>query len=377
MRQSDPARRPLTVALLTETGVLGGAERMIVGLAEELRRRGHRVVPIVPRDEKRGVWLYDTLSARGFAPEAFHMTSPYDWRLFRQLASIIRQRQVDVLHSHEFYMGVAGGLVAKVLGRGHVITMHGSHYFAERKLRARALRFVAKLGDGIVGVSAATAKELHDVLGLGPDVVHRIDNGIAFEAGDAAAPRRELGLRDGEQLILSIGRLSPEKGHAVMVKALAELAASADGVPPWRAAIAGGGPEEAPVGALVESAGLGARVRLLGRREDVSSLHAAADIFVLPSLSEGLPLALLEAMNAGAAIVASDVGGIPEVVTHGETALLCPPGDPSALAATIRRLLGDPGERKRLGAAARRLVRERYDIAKMVDQYERLYRGND
>ncbi|HKG95608.1 MAG TPA: glycosyltransferase family 4 protein [Gemmatimonadaceae bacterium] len=363
-----------TIALLIETGTPGGAERVLIQLAQELRDRGHEVVPFVPNDAERGSWLYDILAGLGFVPEPFTVRGPYDVLLLWRLTMALRRRRVDVVHSHEFYMAVVGGVCSTVLRLPHVITLHGTHYYAERPLRVKALRWAARRSRGIVGVSAATAREISDVLGLGPELVRRIDNGIRFEQASGDAVRRELDVRPGELVVTSVGRIYPEKGHAVFVRALGELS-RASGLPPWLAAIAGSGPEEERVVALAREQGLDGRLRFLGHRDDVAGIHAATDVFVLPSLSEGLPLALLEAMFAGAAIVASNVGGVPEAVKDGETALLVPPDDPSALAAAIRRLLENPAERKRLGQAAQRLVRERFDIAPMVDAYERLYEG--
>jgi glycosyltransferase involved in cell wall biosynthesis len=121
--------------------------------------------------------------------------------------------------------------------------------------------------------------------------------------------------------------------------------------------------------------GIGARVHLLGFRDDVQDILAAGDLFVMPSLSEGLPLALVEAMSFGLPVVVSGVGGIPEVVTDGVDGLLVPPSDSTALAAALRTLLDDPALRRRLGTAARARALRDYAITTMADRYERLYRG--
>jgi glycosyltransferase involved in cell wall biosynthesis len=184
--------------------------------------------------------------------------------------------------------------------------------------------------------------------------------------------RRELQLVDGELLIVSVGNLYPVKGHAFLLQALSELARSSD-VPSWRLALAGRGSEAEHLAQLANRAGLDHRVHFLGFRADVPDILAAADVWVMPSLSEGLPLALLEAMFAGKAIAASAVGGIPEAVASEEHGLLVPPQDPAALTAVLARLLRSRELRAALGAAARQRAMQEFSVTHMADAYERLY----
>jgi glycosyltransferase involved in cell wall biosynthesis len=202
-----------------------------------------------------------------------------------------------------------------------------------------------------------------------------IHNGIRQEAGDRERVRRELGLGEGELLIVAVGNLYPVKGHAGLIDAVTGLAARATDLPPWRLAIAGRGAEEARLRQMTAERRLDGRVQLLGFREDAADVIAAADVFALPSLSEGLPLALAEAMFAGKAIVASSVGGIPEIVNDGVEALLTPSGDAAALASRLESVLRDGALRARLGDAARRRAEERLSVERMTDEYERIYHG--
>jgi glycosyltransferase involved in cell wall biosynthesis len=174
--------------------------------------------------------------------------------------------------------------------------------------------------------------------------------------------------------VLAVGNLYPVKGHIHLLRALRRLGDEQSALD-WRAAIAGRGEEESALREYLSESSLSERVTLLGYREDVPDLLAAADIYVMPSLSEGMPLALIEAMFAGKAIVASGVGGIPEVVHAGSEALLVPPEDPRALAEAVGALLRDPGRRQALGVAASARARAEFDVARMADAYERLYWG--
>lgn len=356
---------------MVETGGPGGAEHMLLHLAEELRRRGHEVCPVGPAD--RGPWLAGQFRARGFEPERYTMRRNLDVGCLRALAATLRRRGVDVVHSHEFTMGVYGAAAARLIGRPHVLTMHGGRYYAERLQRRVALSAAAR-ASRTVGVSAAAAADLERTLWLRRGSVRVIPNGIAPSRGDGSRLRAELGLAPDALLVVAVGNLYPVKGHVVLVRALAALhRAGVDGE--LHVAIAGRGEEEPALRAAAASAGVADRLHLLGYRDDAADVVAAADVFAMPSLSEGLPLAILEAMNAGKPIVASRVGGIPEALADGEHALLVPPGDHAALAAALRRLLDDHALRQRLGCAARRRARECFSVERMTDEYERLYRA--
>lgn len=362
----------MRIAFTIETDGPGGAETVLLNLAEELRRRGHTVVPVV-----RG-WLEEQLRVRGFEPEILGLGRGVDWACVADLFRHLRRRRIDVLHSHEFTMAVYGAAVARLARVTHVITMHGGGHFAERRRRRAALRWAFRRSRVAVGVSRATAMSLERTLAIPCGTVEVIPNGVPIREGDAVAARRRLGLGPADRLILAIGNLYPVKGHAVLLRALAQLEERSPGLP-WCAAIAGRGQEETSLHQLAEALGIAERVRLLGFRSDTADLLAAAQIVALPSLSEGLPLVLLEAMGAGRAVVASAVGGIPEVISPGRDGLLVTPGDVPELATALERLLRNSEERARLGQAARRLAIERYSVQAMTDAYEEVYgyRGRD
>ena len=182
--------------------------------------------------------------------------------------------------------------------------------------------------------------------------------------------RRELGLPEGSMVIGLVGRLDHwGKGHKELFEAMASLKEHY----PLHALIVGGGRRIDEVKALAASLGLADVVHFLGPRPDVPDLLHAMDIFVLPSYSEGLSLALLEAMAAGLPVIATAVGGTPEVVTDGGNGLLIPPRDAAALAAALERLLGDPDFARRLGANARDHVREHYSLDRLGREINEIY----
>lgn len=236
-----------------------------------------------------------------------------------------------------------------------------------------ALKWACRLS-ATVCVSRLAATELECSLGLETGSVHVVGNGIRFTRGDRARGRMNMGLDNSTLLILAIGNLYPVKGHIHLLRALDQLIGLTQSLP-WRAAIAGRGGEEPGLRSFLSSSALSERVKLLGYRDDVPDLLAAADIYVMPSLSEGMPLALIEAMFAGKPIVASLIGGIPEVVTQETEALLVPPANADALAVALGGLLRDPVRRAALAGAAEARARKEFDVVGMVDAYERLYWG--
>ncbi len=362
---------PRTIALLLESDGPGGAEQMLLDLAIELRGRGYDVCPVGP-DVGYG-WLPERLREAGFEPEFFHLRRPVDPACALGLARILRGRGVDVLHSHEFTMGVYGAAAGALIGRPQILTMHGGTRWAGARRRRIALRWAARRSSRLVAVSESTARFLEEHLDLPEGAVLTVVNGVPERKGSAEPVRRELHLGEDERLVLSVGNLYPVKGHDVLVRAAAELARRRPELR-WRVAVAGRGEEEDELQSLAAELGIAGRLELLGYRADVADLLAAADVFVLPSRSEGLPLALLEAMFAGLPIVASNVGGIPEVVEDGEEALLVPVEDAGALAGALERLLTDVELARDLSDRARRRARKDYSVSAMAGRYVQLYR---
>jgi glycosyltransferase involved in cell wall biosynthesis len=366
--------RPLRIAMMLESSGHGGAEVVVFQLAEELRRRGHTVYPVGPAI--RPGWLGARFRDAGFEWQGFRLTRPLDLGCVWRLARMFRRLGIDAVHSHEFTMAVYGAAAARLAGVPHVISMHGNQMMTKAARRRLVLRWAFRWSDATVAVSRATKVSLDGDLGLARDVVTVVPNGIPIRVGDAAPVRAELGVRDGEVLLLAVGNLLERKGHIVLLRALAQLVGESLDVR-WRLAIAGGrgGDQQPLLEAFIAEHGLRDRVHILLHRDDVPNLQAAADVFVMPSLWEGLPLAVLEAMHAGNPVVASATSGIPEAVTDEREGLLVPPGDVGALAAALRRVLTDEAFRRRLGAGAKERALREFTITAMTDAYERLYRS--
>ena len=360
--------RGTRVAHLSDTDGPGGAERMLAQLAGELVRSGCPGVAFLPAD--REGWLGRELRAAGVTVEYFRHDYAVSPRLAGFLAAAFRRHRIDLAHSHEFNTAVYGAWAARRAGIPHLITMHGGRYYAERLRRRLALRAAVAASGRLVAVSQPLAARLSHDLWLRPARITTIANGVRFTPVTQSTLRAELALSDGDRLLVAVGNLYPVKGHAVLLDAVARLGAIE---PRLHVAIAGRGDLAATLERQAADAGLATRLHLLGLRQDIANVLAAADLFVLPSLSEGLPLALLEAMFAARPIVASAVGDVPVALAGGAAGLLVPPGNPASLADAIHRLLTRPFEARRLGTSAQARAAAEYDVTRMVGRYAELY----
>lgn len=286
----------------------------------------------------------------------------FSGQALRSLTGLMRQWRPQIVHTHG---SLAGRVAASLVGARIVYTKHGLAAAEERSIQLRSPGSVLKrasvrlMADRIVAVSGAVKDAL---VAAGADAARiRVIPGGVDPADYAAVPPPVPGV------VGALGRLEPEKGFDVLLDAVAQLP------PEVRLVLGGSGLEQEALAAQVDALGLQHRVTLTGFVADVPAFLGQTGIFVLPSRSEGLGLVLLEAMAAGRPVVASRVGGIPEVVLDGETGLLVPPEDPGALADAIRRLLEDPSLAQRLGEAGRRRVEAVFSAERMAEQTAALY----
>ena len=358
----------MKVAHLIETDGPGGAERMLASLANELQCVGHPGIAFVPARRER--WLEAELAGFGVPIEYVTLDRPFSRRFAHELAAAFRRHRVTLAHSHEFTMAFYGAWAARLAGIPHVITMHGSRYYAERWRRRLALRWAIGRSAAVTAVSHTLADALRRDLWLGGRAVDVVPNGIRPQSPAKDGVRAELGLAAGDRLLLAVGNLYPVKGHRDLVAAIGRIAARLPGV---HLAIAGRGDLAETLMQDARAQRFENRLHLLGLRGDVADLLASADAFVLPSRSEGLPLALLEAMFAGLPIVATRVGEVPDALADGGAGLLVQPGRPEELAGAIERILTDADLARTLGARARERAAAQFDIATMAGRYQALY----
>jgi glycosyltransferase involved in cell wall biosynthesis len=355
----------------------GGAERVTVSFMRRLKARGIQaaVCTVTGRHDSRlaaelrnaGVIRYD-LGARRLA----------DPRAAVRLARLLIREQPDVVHAHGQDASILAAAVRPLARVPLVVTRHvldEPSVSWRQRVRARLACAAFRRADAVVAVSAAAADRLAEIARLPRTSIQVIANGIELELfdspiSDVVAARRTLGAHSAECLVLVPAVLRAGKGHEVLLEAMPSLLAR---VPTTRVLIVGGGEREPELRARARD--LGDAVRFLGPREDVPLLLAACDLVVLPSLSEALPTALMEAAAVGRAVVATRVGGVPEVVQDGRTGLLVPANDAQALAEAMAALLGDAQRSRAFGAAARKLARERFGIEQQVRYTLELWSG--
>ncbi|MDE2007960.1 MAG: glycosyltransferase family 4 protein [Rhodospirillales bacterium] len=345
-------------------------DRFVLPLMRAARARGHEVVGVAAEDP-----FLDRVRAEGFRvvplPFGRRLLSFDHPRAYRALLGLMRAERPDLVHAHMPVSGVLARLAARRAGVKRIATTcHGFWFDKPGSLPRRALGFASEYLAGrctdifltVAEADAATARRF----GIAPNAV-AIGNGrdpAVFRPDPAARARvrAAMGVPETRVVVLTAARLVRHKGFP-------ELAAAMRTLPEAELWVAGmrlpsdQGPD---MRALLEGAGLGRRLKVLGFRDDMPALLAAADIFALPSHLEGLPLAVIEAMLAGLPVVACDIGGPREQVLEGETGFLVPRGAVAELAAALGRLAADPGARAAMGAAGRARAISRYDEAAVL-----------
>lgn len=354
------------IALVNLQFDYGGAERHVLSLARGLAGRGHDVrVFCHPRGRLRR-----DAERSGLRAVALGTAGQTDPGAALRLAWQIRRWRPDVLHLHtpkDYLIGtLAGRLTAKT---AVVLTRH---------LLLPVRPHMRRLYNGSDAV-ICPCRALRDQLaseGVAPDKLELVYGAVDLEpflhpSDGSGQLRRELGLGESNTIIGILGRLVPGKGHGVLLEAVSRLNGGPTGP---RLLIVGDGPEQEPLDAHAGRVGVSDRVLFAGFRTDVPAVLSALDVVVLASThTEVLPLSVMEAMAAGRAVVATSVGGVPEIVEDGRSGLLVPPGDADALATALRRLIADPALRAELGRAAALRVQQQFTLPRMVAEMERVY----
>ena len=306
-----------------------------------------------------------------------------DLRSLVFLIRFFRRFRPHIVHTHTAKAGAIGRLAARLIGVPVVVhTYHGHvfHGYFSRPMTSLFLaveRFLARSTSRLLTVSESVKRELERyrigtpgqilVMPLGLD----LDPFLGSE-GRGGELRRELGVDDALPLVGIVARLVPIKRHEDFIAASALVAAR---VPGALFLVVGDGERRAELEALVRQQRLAERVRFLGWRRDLDRIYAALDIVVLTSANEGLPVSLIEAMAAARPVVATRVGGVPDLVGHGVHGLLGAAADPSATAEGIVSLLADPDRRRAMGQAGRTRVRDAYGVDRLVSDVDHLYAG--
>jgi len=349
---------------------IGGAERMALELAAGQVEARHDVMVVSLESPPDGP-LGDRFRSRGVAVHAIAKRPGADITLPLRLAALFRRHKVDVVHTHNrlplMYAAVAG----KLSGARVVHTRHGPGRGTPRQ--RWLMRGAGYAIDALVAVSPALAALARTLRECDDAKLKVIENGVDVVAfggalGERAAARAENGIPPDAWVVGSVGRLAREKNYPLLVRAAAPSLG-----PDARLVLVGDGAEAATIRAEVEARAVGPFVSLAGTRHDVPRWMAMMDVFALSSRMEGLPLVALEAMAAGLPVVATAVGGLPELLEHGVTGFLVPPDDETAFARQLAALRADRALARAVGERARVHVRARYSHDAMVSRYLKLY----
>jgi glycosyltransferase involved in cell wall biosynthesis len=371
----------MRVVLFANSIEMGGVEEHVRQLAVGLVERGAQVTVVCPETPSVDL-LAERVAQAGAQVQRLTLSlSVGHWACAERLARLVRflrDNRTQVVHVHLIgYLGGRWAFLAARLARVPVLvcTVHIAPAQAQ-PLTVRIERtLLNRLVDQFVAVSRASGDRLIRYAALPPAKTKVIPNAVELERFESVPQsarsrvRRECGLPEDAPVIGTVARLSPQKGLSYLIAALPQVLA---GKPRTHVVLVGDGPLRDALAEQARALGVADRVHFVGRQDDVPGYLSSMDVFVLPSLFEGLPLSILEAMAAGLPVAATAVDGTPEVVEDGVTGRLVPPQDPPALASAILGILGDSGLARRMAIAAR-LQAKRYSRTVMLDRIVALY----
>jgi glycosyltransferase involved in cell wall biosynthesis len=374
----DPRRsgatRPLRLLWLIDSLTLGGAESLTVAFARAARERSIELT-VCARTTIEGNPLEDEIRAAGGVVENLGARNLRDVRAFRRLLGIVREGRIDIIHAHLTYAAIWAGVASLVTRVPSIATMHVAPP-KDAGFREAARQWIMRR---VVNHHAARAVVVSDALrqefasaGIRRSKLVVVHNGVDVRtsSSDTRRIRRELGVDEVALLLTAVAVLREGKGIDVLLRAVARIA---DAFPSMRVVIAGEGPKREEWEQLARILGIDGRVIWTGFRRDIDDLLEASDLFIHPTLADAFPTVVLEAMAAGLPVIASRVGGVPEIVDDGVTGKLVPPGNDEALAVAIEEALRTSSWRRDAGAAARERAQREFSIEAWIERLERLY----
>ena len=358
---------------IISSGGMYGAESVILNLSRGLAEQGHQsIVGVFDNSAESNLQLAEAAARTGIEVHQIRCRGQIDRSVVTSIRKLAATTRADVLHAHGYKADIYTFMAMRRAGAGLVSTCHNwldSDW--KVKLYGALDRQVLRGYDRVVGVSEPVRQRLLEA-GVQSERICAIGNGIdvrPFETAKAVL-REELGCRE-ELIVGFVGRLSREKGADIYLRAAAVVLERRSST---HFVLAGDGPDRAMLEGLAKELGIEAKVTLLGRRTDVPSIYASLDLLVSSSRMEGLPMAILEGMASGCALVATAVGEVPRVVSDGVTGRLVPAEDVVSLAEAILEMLGDAGRRRQMGVAAREVVARDFSAAAMTASYIELYK---
>lgn len=363
--------QPRKLLVVSDEMEVGGSQRQITYLLGGLDRRQWQPELVFFRKES---FLVRDLRAQGIVVHHVPKRGRLDLRFVLAYAALLRRERYDLVHAFsltaELWTIVAGWLARR---RSPLVASIRGLYLDESERFWRIKRFILSRSAAVIANARAGAVAAAKRAGVPVTNIDVVPNGLippdALPPGQRDLLRQAIGVPAERPFALFVGRLVKEKNLACLMRALARIPTDQR---PW-VALAGNGPLRGDIDAMREAAGLDADVRFLGERKDTAALMQSADFLVLPSSYEGMSNVLMEAMAAGCPVVASDVGGNPELVEDGVTGLLFPSDDADALARCLQTMGSDKALRLRLSQQAAQVARQRYSVEQLVRSTTRVY----
>jgi glycosyltransferase involved in cell wall biosynthesis len=355
-----------TVLHVGKVSGISGSEAHLLTLLPGLLERGWDARFCLLHEGEPGAWEFaERLAATGVVVDEVRLERDVDPRAFARLVGVARGVRPALLHTHLVH-GDAYGLPAGKLARVPVLasTKHGFNPFRNSRGFALGDRSLGRLADLHIAISAGLADYLADTEGFDRATFEIVHYGVAAGPEPPPPPR--------EPMLLCVGRLVPIKGHSTLLHAFAD---ARERVPELTLELAGDGPLHTELEALARRLELGGSLRLSGRVSPIAPAYERAAAVVVPSLGEGFGMVALEAAERGRPVIASAVGGLPEIVEDGATGVLVPPSDHRALAGAIVDLATDPERAARMGSAARRRALDEFSLGRCADRIDELYRS--
>jgi glycosyltransferase involved in cell wall biosynthesis len=355
--------------LFTDSFRRGGTERQFVRLVRGLDRTQYclrRCGPLLSEVESLGVSIVE------FPINSLHSFQAA--KLFLQLVRLLHREQIQIVHAFDFYTSVFAVPAARIAGVPVVLASRRELLNLRSPWQQRAIRVACRLATGVVVNSRAAGCDLDSLKSGSRRRIDVLPNCIDLQEFETRLSpgevRRELGLSSRSIVIGALGNLRPEKDLETFLLAARGIL---DAIPSAEFLVIGDGPAGDKLKLLADDLHLSDSVRFLGERSDVPDLLATLDILVMSSYSESLPNAILEAMAMGKPVVATNVGGVPELVEEGETGFLVPPRDPKAIADRVLSLCRDSARRLQMGRAARARVESTFAVQNVTARLEGIY----
>jgi glycosyltransferase involved in cell wall biosynthesis len=369
---SGSADNPVKILHLISSGGMYGAENVVLSLAQDLQRMGHTArVGIFENYHQPQNDVADQFENRGLSVVRIPCRGRIDRGAIRKIREIVRMESIDVLHAH----GYKGDIYGYFAGRRRDLPLVATcHLWTRQTIAIRFYEYIDALFlrryDAIIAVSDAIAQEARDA-GIAPEKITTIDNGIDLSPFASAKPRLAEELKKGDRILVgTVGRLVEQKGMDYFLRAAHKVLQR---FPSTLFAIVGDGPDRAKLEKLSRDLKIEASVVFTGTRRDMPSVYASLDIFVLASLDEGMPMAVLEALASGCPTIATEVGAVPKLIMPGQNGLLVPPADSESLAQSICSVLSEPYLRCRMAVNGKEVVDIHFASQVMTSKYLQVY----